>query len=92
MFTEEHQIHFNSNCRMLFPQFGGPGTLRLFGFRLAFEAALRISLETMAATSVFETGKMTKDLAILISPDAPWLNTQEFLAAIDDNLKVAMAK
>ena len=37
-----------------------------------------------------ESGKMTKDLALLISADAPWLNTQEFLAAIDDNLKKAM--
>jgi isocitrate dehydrogenase len=34
---------------------------------------------------------MTKDLAILISKDAPWLNTQEFLAAIDDNLRKVMA-
>ncbi len=23
---------------------------------------------------------MTKDLAILIAPDAPWMNTQDFLA------------
>jgi isocitrate dehydrogenase len=30
-------------------------------------------------------------LALLISPDAPWLNTQEFLAAIDENLKKVMA-
>ena len=37
-----------------------------------------------------ESGKMTKDLALLISPDAPWLNTQEFLAAIDTNLQKAM--
>jgi isocitrate dehydrogenase len=36
-----------------------------------------------------ESGKMTKDLAILISKDSPWLNTQDFLAAIDENLKVA---
>jgi len=28
---------------------------------------------------------------LLISKDAPWLNTQEFLAAIDDNLKKEMA-
>ncbi|MEI6405892.1 MAG: NADP-dependent isocitrate dehydrogenase [Actinomycetes bacterium] len=49
------------------------------------------TLERVCVETV-ETGKMTKDLAILISPDAPWLNTQEFLAAIDDNLKVAMAK
>ena len=37
-----------------------------------------------------ESGKMTKDLAILISKDSPWLNTQDFLAAIDENLKVAL--
>ena len=45
----------------------------------------RVCIETV------ESGKMTKDLALLISKDAPWLNTQEFLAAIDDNLRKAMA-
>ena len=45
----------------------------------------RVCIETV------ESGKMTKDLALLISKDAPWLNTQEFLAAIDDNLKQVMA-
>ena len=45
----------------------------------------RVCIETV------ESGKMTKDLALLISKDAPWLNTQEFLAAIDDNLKKEMA-
>ena len=44
----------------------------------------RVCIETV------ESGKMTKDLALLISKDAPWLNTQEFLAAIDENLKKAM--
>jgi isocitrate dehydrogenase len=34
---------------------------------------------------------MTKDLAILISPDSPWQTTQEFLASIDENLQKAMA-
>ena len=33
---------------------------------------------------------MTKDLAILISKDQPWLNTQDFLAKIDENLQKAM--
>jgi predicted enzyme related to lactoylglutathione lyase len=28
---------------------------------------------------------MTKDLALLIGPDQPWLTTEEFLAAIDEN-------
>ena len=45
----------------------------------------RVCIETV------ESGKMTKDLALLISKDAPWLNTQDFLAAIDANLKKAMA-
>ena len=45
----------------------------------------RVCIETV------ESGKMTKDLALLISKDAPWLNTQDFLAAIDDNLKKATA-
>ena len=37
------------------------------------------------------SGQMTKDLALLISRDSPWLNTQDFLAAIDANLQKAMA-
>lgn len=48
------------------------------------------TLERVCIQTV-ESGKMTKDLALLISKDAPWLNTQEFLAAIDDNLKREMA-
>ena len=47
------------------------------------------TLEKVCIQTV-ESGKMTKDLALLISPDAPWLNTQEFLAAIDTNLQKAM--
>ena len=47
------------------------------------------SLERVCIETV-ESGKMTKDLALLISHDAPWLNTQEFLAAIDENLQKAM--
>ena len=46
------------------------------------------TLEKVCIQTV-ESGKMTKDLAILISKDSPWLNTQDFLAAIDENLKVA---
>ena len=45
----------------------------------------RVCIETV------ESGKMTKDLALLISADAPWQTTQEFLASIDENLKKAMA-
>ncbi len=48
------------------------------------------TLERVCVETV-ESGKMTKDLAQLVGPDQPWLTTQEFLAAIDDNLTVAMA-
>jgi isocitrate dehydrogenase len=36
---------------------------------------------------VVESGRMTKDLAILISPTQPFLSTEEFLAAIDAELR-----
>ena len=52
-------------------------------------AKFATSLERVCIETV-ESGKMTKDLASLISNDAPWLNTQEFLAAIDENLQKAM--
>ena len=38
-----------------------------------------------------ESGKMTKDLALLVGRDTPFLTTEEFLAALDENLRVAMA-
>ncbi len=38
-----------------------------------------------------QSGKMTKDLATLIRPDHPYLNTEEFLGAIDEELKRRMA-
>ena len=37
-----------------------------------------------------EEGKMTKDLALLISPRTPYLTTQEFLTALEVNLRKAM--
>jgi isocitrate dehydrogenase len=48
------------------------------------------TLEAVCIQTV-ESGKMTKDLALLIGPDALWLNTQDFLAAIDENLQKALA-
>ncbi len=49
------------------------------------ETLERVCIETV------EQGKMTKDLAILISPSQPHLTTQEFLAAIDANLVKVMS-
>ena len=49
------------------------------------ETLERVCVETV------EQGKMTKDLALLVGPDQAFLTTEEFLAAIDENLKQAMA-
>src|SRR3954447_9446897 len=49
------------------------------------ETLERVCVETV------ESGQMTKDLALLISKDQAWLNTQDFLAAIDSNLQKAMS-
>jgi isocitrate dehydrogenase len=49
------------------------------------ETLERVCIETV------EGGAMTKDLALLISDDAPWLTTEAFLDAIDVNLQRAMA-
>jgi isocitrate dehydrogenase len=48
------------------------------------------TLEKVCVDTV-ESGFMTKDLALLIGPDQPWLSTTGFLDKIDANLKVAMA-
>ncbi len=53
-------------------------------------AAFAKTLEAVCIQTV-ESGKMTKDLALLISKDAPYLNTQAFLDAIDQNLQKALA-
>ena len=47
-------------------------------------------LEQVCVETV-RSGKMTKDLALLIGSEAPYLSTQEFLAALAANLQTAMA-
>jgi isocitrate dehydrogenase len=49
------------------------------------------TLERVCVETV-EAGFMTKDLAVLIGPDQAWLNTQAFLAKIDESLKAAMGE
>jgi isocitrate dehydrogenase len=49
------------------------------------ETLERVCIETV------ESGKMTKDLAILIGPDQPWLTTEAFLDALDAELKKRMS-
>ncbi|MET8152249.1 NADP-dependent isocitrate dehydrogenase [Actinoplanes sp. NPDC049668] len=48
------------------------------------------TLEKVCVDTV-EAGQMTKDLALLISRDAPWLTTDEFMNALDENLARKLA-
>ncbi|GAA4040593.1 NADP-dependent isocitrate dehydrogenase [Sphingomonas rosea] len=49
------------------------------------ETLERVCVETV------ESGKMTKDLAILVGPDQPWMTTEQFFEAVVQNLETAMA-
>ncbi len=46
----------------------------------------RVCIETV------EAGAMTKDLAVLVGPQQPWMNTQAFLDRIDQGLRAEMAR
>jgi len=48
------------------------------------------TLERVCVETVL-SGKMTKDLALLVGAGTPYLTTEEFLAALDANLRAAMA-
>ena len=49
------------------------------------ETLERVCIETV------ESGKMTKDLALLIGPEQPWMTTEQFFEAIRQNLESEMA-
>jgi isocitrate dehydrogenase len=49
------------------------------------ETLERVCVETV------EKGQMTKDLAILVGPEQPWMTTEQFFEAIRVNLEAAMA-
>jgi isocitrate dehydrogenase len=57
------------------------GTPDVVGFADALES---VCVETV------ESGRMTKDLAILIDPKHPFLTTEAFLSALDDGLKARL--
>lgn len=61
--------------------------------KLDDNAELKTFAETLERVCVqtVEAGHMTKDLALLIGPDQPWLSTTGFLDKIDENLAKAMA-
>jgi len=47
------------------------------------------TLEKVTVDTI-ESGAMTKDLALLVGPDQPWLSTTGFLDKVDENLQRAM--
>lgn len=49
------------------------------------------TLEEVVISTV-EGGRMTKDLALLISDQTPWLTTEEFLNALDANLTARLSR
>jgi isocitrate dehydrogenase len=53
------------------------GTPEVIGFADTLE---KVVVETV------ESGKMTKDLAVLVGPDQEWQTTEAFLATLDENL------
>jgi isocitrate dehydrogenase len=48
------------------------------------------TLEDVVVKTV-EGGQMTKDLALLVGKDQEWLTTEQFLAALDENLSKRLA-
>jgi isocitrate dehydrogenase len=48
------------------------------------------TLEKVTVATI-ESGKMTKDLAVLVGPDQAWLSTEGFIDAVDKALQKAMA-
>lgn len=49
------------------------------------------TLEEVVISTV-EGGRMTKDLALLISDQTPWLTTEEFLNTLDENLTARLSR
>jgi isocitrate dehydrogenase len=49
------------------------------------ETLERVCVETV------ESGKMTKDLALLVGPEQAWMTTEQFFEAVRANLETAMA-
>ena len=60
-------------------KFDGPPEVTRFA-----ETLERVCIETV------EKGAMTKDLAILIGPDQPWMTTEQFFEAVRVNLEQEM--
>ena len=68
---------------------------RGLSYRAKFDNSKKVeqfakNLEKVCIETV-ESGYMTKDLALLVGSDQPWLTTTEFLNKIDENFKKVMS-
>ena len=75
-----------------------PVVLRLLEVEPAMNALQGVVMELddcafplLAGVETVESGKMTKDLALLVGPNQEFLTTQDFLSAIDENLQKEMS-
>ena len=87
----EHQKGNETSTNPIASIFAWTGGLK-HRAKLDDNAALASFAETLESVCVdtVESGAMTKDLALLIGPDQPWLTTTQFLDKLDDNLKASM--
>jgi isocitrate dehydrogenase len=55
--------------------------------------ALKKFADTLEKVTVatIESGRMTKDLAVLVGPEKSWLSTEDFIDAVDKSLQRTMA-
>jgi isocitrate dehydrogenase len=87
----EHQKGKETSTNSIASIFAWTGGLK-HRAKLDNNAELKRFAETLEKVCVdtVESGFMTKDLALLVGADQPWLSTTGFLDKIDSNLKIAM--
>lgn len=83
----QHQLGKETSTNPIASIFAWTGGLR---YRGEFDGTQDVvdfaeALQNVCIQTV-ESGHMTKDLALLIGPDQPWMTTQQFLGKLDENL------
>jgi isocitrate dehydrogenase len=88
----EHQKGNKTSTNPIASVYAWTGGLKHRG-KLDSNAALIKFAEDLEAVCVesVEAGEMTKDLALLVSKEQPWLTTEDYLAALDRRLQAKMA-
>ena len=92
--TSSRQLHLGAFMRPASIHTGAwryPGAYTDANFNIAHLRRFAQTLERVCIDTV-ERGKMTKDLALLIGPETPFLTTEGFLDELDWGLRAAMHK